>query len=178
MLNLNLLPPAEKLAVAYELRTRAVLAVGAAVAAVFVVALVLLLPTFFFLSFQKADVLRLLELDMEVRARAGITAQILRIQQANRMAQTVVQHEANRPKFSPLFASVLRAVPSGVRVDALEYRAKARGLDIVGFAPSREHLLSFLRNLEANPRLGRVSSPVANLVRGTDISFSIAAELK
>lgn len=178
MLNLNLLPPAEKITVAYELRARAAAAIGASIVAVLIVALVLLLPTFFFLSFQKGDVVRLLDLDTEIQARTGIADQIEAIRQANRTAQAVVQHEANRPELSSLFVSVLRAVPAGVKLDAIEYRREPRELDIAGFAPSREHLLSLLRSLEANPRLERVSSPVANLIRGEDIRFSIVATLR
>lgn len=178
MLNLNLLPPAEKLIVAYELRTRAVAAVSASIVSVLVIALTLLLPTFFFLSFQKGDVVRLLELDTEIQIRTGIADQIEAVRQANRAAQAVVQHEMKRPELSLLFVSVLRAVPAGVTLDAIEYRRESPELTIEGFAPSRERLLSFLERLEANPRFERVSSPVANLVRGEDISFSITATLK
>lgn len=178
MLNLNLLLPSEKLVAAYELRTRAVAAVAAAIAAVLVVALVLLLPTFFFLSFQKDDVVRLLDLDTEIQTRTGSGEKAERIAEANRIAEAVVRYEADRPELFSLFGSVLDAVPSDVKLDAIEYRAEAGELTIVGFAPSREHLLTFLHRLETNPRFGRVSSPVAGLIRGEDISFSITAMLR
>ena len=178
MLNLNLLPPAEKLVVAYELRTRAVVTIASAFVAVFMVVIVLLLPSLFFLSFQKADVVRLLELDSEIQARTGVVERIEETKRLNRIAQAVVEHERNRPELFLLFAAILSAVPPGVSLSAVEYRGQSGELDLVGFAPNRERLLSFLRVLQANPRLEEVSSPVANLIRETDISFSISAKVK
>ena len=178
MLNLNLLPPAEKEHLAYAIRTRAVIAVGGATTAVLLVFLVLLLPTFFAIVLQRSEIVRALDLERRSQEQTGITARVERIRAADRLADQVVRYEAERLAVAPLFQAVIRAVPSAVRIRAVSFRADRRDLTLEGHAAARSDLLEFTRILGDDPHIAKVFSPVSNLIRETDINFVLSATLR
>lgn len=178
MLNLNLLPPQEKRSVAYEVRARAVAAVGAGLIAVFLIGLALLLPTVFLLGFQKSEVVRAANIELQSQEQSGVANHVLEIEDANRLAAAFVREEKSREGVFPLFAAIIRSVPPSVRLESLYLHAEAREVTIEGFSPSRELLLTLLQSLEREPHFTKVSSPVANLVKPSDIRFSITATVK
>lgn len=178
MLNLNLLPPEEKRNLAYAIRTRAVIALCGGLVSVFVIFMVLLLPTFFLLVLQKSDVLRAVMIERESQERAGIAAQAAELIGINQLAERVVRHEKDQLKIFPLFEAVAREVPPTVHLKTLKLRSGPRELAVEGFAPTREDLLQFLRALERHPAVEKVSSPLSNLIKETDITFSVVAKLK
>lgn len=178
MLNLNLLPPAEKEKLIYVWRARALAVIAGGFIAVLVVSAVLLLPTFFLLFFQKAEAIRAVAIGREAEERIGVKERIEAVERINRLATSVRDHEARRGDLFGLFASLFGNVPGDVALRSVAFRSQAREVTLRGFAPTRQGLLRFLENLEADPRVARVSSPVANLIRETDIDFTVAITLK
>lgn len=178
MLNLNLLPPKEKLSLSYEMKTRAVLAVAAGLVIAFVVAAVLLLPAFFILSSQRANVMRTLDLEMEKNARSGVGAGVGELSRVNALAKAVIGYENNRPRIYELFEGVFGAVPQDVTLKDVRLRLADKNFVVDGFASTRPLLLGFVRGLEQNPQIKSVSLPVINLVKGTNINFFLSAVIK
>ncbi len=178
MLTLNLLPPQEKEKLIFVMRTRAVLAFMSAVVAVFFIGLMLFLPTVFQLAIQKSDVMRVLAEERENQARTGVKEKIERIQTSNRLAEVVTQHEKDSPGLFDLFEAIIRATPAAIQLEGVSWKPQAREVAIEGFSPERRVLIEFLRALEQQPRVARVSSPIANIIRGTNIRFSLVVSVK
>ncbi len=178
MFELNLLPPREKANLEYEMKTRAVVAVATWLGAVLLIFTALLLPTIFLLSFQKAEVLRAVKLELASQEQAGVTSQVKRLGEINRLAGVIVRHERESAQFFALFEALFRDVPSTVRLQSVKLQSASKEVAIEGFAPTRASLLEFIATLQADPRLLRASSPVANLIKETDIKFSIIATVK
>ena len=177
MLNLNLLPPAEKEHLIYVCRARSLVVIASGFIAVLGVSFVLLLPTFSLLFFQKTEAIRAVAIEREAEERTGLKDRIARIERVNRLAHAVEEHESKRGDLAGLFESILRDVPPGVRIASLRIKSQTRELSLVGFAPTRQHLLELLKNLERNARVATVSSPITNIIREVDIDFSIAITL-
>lgn len=178
MLALNLLPPREKEKLVYVWRARALIVMASGFTVAFAVSFVLLLPTFFLLFFQKVETVRAVAIARETEERTGVKKRIEAIAQANRLGDVVRNHETTRGNLFGLFESLFRNVPAGIRVESVKFRSQARELTMHGFAPTRPELLLLLKNLEANPRIAKVSSPVTNLIREADIDFSVVVTLR
>lgn len=178
MLNLNLLPPQEKLHLAYRLRTRAVAAVLIGLTVSFTVFLFLLLPSYLAVRLQESEVLRSLSLERERQVEAGNIRAVEDARAAHRLAAVVLNHEEKRLNLTPLLTALLKDAPNSLRLDLLRFRPDRNELALEGFAPVRADLMGFLRLLEQNPRVARVSSPVSNLIRERDIKFALVVELK
>src|SRR3989338_3301432 len=175
---LNLLPPAEKEKLVYVWRVRALIVIASGFIAVLAVSFVLLLPTFFLLAFQKTEAIRAVAIERDAEERTGLTKRVEIVERANRLGVAVRDHEAKRGDLFGLFESLFRNVPAGIRLESIPFRSKTRELTISGFAPARQVLLLLLKNMEENPRIAKVSSPVANLIREADINFSVAVTLR
>lgn len=178
MLNLNLLPPEEKRDLAYIIRARAIAAVAGGLGLALIIFMALLLPTVFFVAFQKSEVVRALEIERESQRRSGISAQTAEIQSANRLAEIVLNREKNPARIYPLFESVFRDAPPQVRLGIIRFRFQERELALEGFSPARSDLLGFIAALNRNPLIKSVSSPVTNIIKEADIKFSLAVKLK
>lgn len=155
------------------MKTRAVLAVGGALAAVSFASAILLLPTFLSLIAQKAEVARELGIEMEKDRQVGTVPGVENLARIEALAAKVLQYENSHPGSSALIESIIKDAPPGLVFNTLSFRPAAKQLTIEGFAPSRALLLGFLENLEVNPLLKNVSSPLANIIKEADIKFFV-----
>ncbi|MBI4132879.1 MAG: hypothetical protein HY473_02235 [Candidatus Sungbacteria bacterium] len=178
MLNLNLLPPQEKINLAYEMKARALRAVSMWLVGIFIIFAVLLLPTIFLLGFQKREVGRSVELELRSQERSGVAGELKAIQEINRLASVVAKHANTRELLFPVFEDIVRDIPSAIRLQAMRFRSSSQEMTLEGYAPTRASLLELLRALEMDPRIGKVSSPVANLIPESNITFSVVATVK
>ena len=73
-------------------------------------------------------------------------------------------------------AVILNKEPNIKIIQILYENDPVRGkkIDVVGIAPSREVLLSFRRILEGNPAFKSVDLPISNFVKGTNIQFNLS----
>lgn len=178
MLNLNLLPPSEKTDLAYELRARAVTGVGFAFVAASLISLVLILPTWFFVEFQRSDVVRAEELSRKQEEQSGITRTEELIRTANRISETVKANLTNRARPSPIIEVVLRELPREISLTTIQYKSQAKELSVSGLSPTRDAFLAFTRGLKTQPEIKDVSSPISNVIHESDIRFSLVITLR
>lgn len=178
MLELNLLPPKEKSNLAYEMRTRAVLAVSGGLVAAALTFIALLLPTVFLLFFQKAEMLRVLNIERENSLRAGVPKHANNLSQANHLARLVIQYGGPDFKVFPVIESILKSIPASIRLSSFTFDKEKKELVVNGYAPTRESMIEFKRALEANPIAVKVDSPPGNLIKEADIDFSIKLTVK
>lgn len=160
------------------MRSRALLAFAAGLAGVIAVAFILLLPTIFMAVFQKSEAVRAVALENENQEHIDLAADAEALESAGRLADALLGADANKSSPHSLFESIIRDTPPALRLDALQIRSDEKKIVIRGFAPTRSSLLAFIANLEKDPLIAKASSPVANLVKETDITFSILAAMR
>lgn len=178
MLNLNLLPPKEKKALMYEVRARAALVMGGFLGAALVIFLILLLPTLFFLVFQKAEIVRSVEIERQRHEQISLQDRKNQVRQMNDIAVATARHLSDSKSIFELFQSIIVSVPAGIHIDAIRFDWDESTIDINGFSPTRAIFLAYVNALDNHPLLEEVSSPVANLVRENDITFTISASIR
>ena len=178
MLNLNLLSPDEKIRLAYEMRRRAILVVGVSFWLILAVGFVLLLPTMFFLGFQKFEAVRTLELIKQNEAQSGLAADLVDINDVNHHARAVVHALAEARPVPAEITALFSSVPSGVALDGVSYRASSRQFSLQGTSATRDAFLALLDKLKHDSAITRISSPVSNVIQESDIKFTITAILK
>lgn len=178
MLHLNLLPPDEKRTLRAAMRSRAIFAVSSGIVAIVAVYLVLLAPTFLRISLQTSDILRAVRLETENQERIGIADIVERMQATNRLADAALAADTHERSVSVRFENAFAVVPSALSLNRARYQTTTRQLAIEGFSPNRALLLTFIRGLEGLPSVASVSSPVGNLIRETDIRFTLTVTFR
>lgn len=178
MLNLNLLPPEEKLNLIRVFRRRAVVGVGGGLAAVFIIFLILLLPTIFMLAAEKSELLRAVRIERERQEKTGAGRQAADAKKVNLLAEKILEYNERRRQIFPLFESIIRETPPAVGIEHILLNNAPGEIAISGFSITRGDLIKFLNALSKNPDIEKVSSPVTNLVKEKNIRFSLTAKLK
>jgi len=178
MLTQTLPPPQAKADIVYVLRNRVLAAVGTALILAGAFGFILLLPTIFFITFQRSEVVRAADLERQTQEESGIAKAAAHMLRANHLAEVFLAGGQKQSGVSAYIENIVRAIPPSVQLSEIRFQAKERSFTISGFAPTRTVFLELMYALEADPNLTGVSSPVANLVRETDVTFSITAALK
>lgn len=177
VLSLNLLPPEEKFRLQYAMWTRAVIAIGGGLSLFLIAFIVLLLPTLFVLKAQEPALLD--ALNFERRAYGQEAPSMARdVRALNRLARLVNQHASQRVPIYTLLTETFRDTPTGVRLQEVSFQAGRGEVAMAGFSSTRSALLEFIRALERSPRIASVSSPLSNLVRETDIAFTLVVKVR
>lgn len=178
MFAINLLPPSEKQNLAYEFRRRAALAMGAAIALVELIALVFLMPTTFAILFQKSEAADILRTETDNAKTSGLEERTAEFRTLNQAALRLIRSDGTRRGAHPLLERVIKNAPPGIALSEIRLDLGARTLAVSGFAPTRELFLAFSSALGSDPSVSGVSSPVSNVIRSTNIAFSLSATLK
>lgn len=168
---LNLLPPEDLQRLGHEKLARfLVLILGLHTAALFAGG-ILMLPTYFFLTFQEKDTL--IQIDL---AQKSIQAERVKetedaIKAINAKLQSLDAANSQRSLLSSHIAAVGRHVNPGISLDRLTFARENRKIEITGKAPTREEFLVFLDRLRNDPYFASVESPVNNLLKDTNVAF-------
>lgn len=176
MLTANLLPVEERKIVRFEEYRLTVRFFGAGVAAVLAVGLILLVPSYVFLSAEKKN------LEETIAAETAL-ARKLRLGEAlsnATQAQTLLMDAGaflGRPSRSSRLVKIFFADASGVRINMLAINASG-SVTLSGFAATRDDLLNFQRHLQDLQMLETVVFPISDIIRSADIHFTMNGKLK
>lgn len=91
-----------------------------------------------------------------------------------------IERESLAQKPFVLFESVTNNRSRGIRLTRFFFSAEGEDggrVTFTGAALTRDDLISFVRELEANESFASVEFPVSNLAKSTDIDFSVVATL-
>jgi hypothetical protein len=144
----------------------------------FVFSTLLLLPAYFFLTFQKNEVVR----NLEITEGGSLTKRIDEIAQSvatlKKDALDIKKISENSEVLSAMVRATLEPLPRGITLIAARYSPKSGDISFYGTAGTRSALLQFEALLKNNPKIQNVNVPLANLVSETDVPFSISASFK
>ncbi len=167
---INLLPYKEKKSIERIRSIRLARTVAAGLVIVFVVAGVLLFPTFITINSRSSIATNQIK-NLE---RDGAIASNIDIASLQARAQTVQTKLSIPPVTEPTeYVEIVKSIAqSGIVIDRFSYQ-QTKNLEIFGVAQTREGLQTFIKNLEANENVASVDSPVANFVKSKNSAFRI-----
>ncbi len=178
MLNLNLLSPQAKTALAYERYRRAVLTFASGVLAVLAIFLTLLIPSYFFITLQIRELDRSLKLEVANETHAKLRELSALIAEVKQLARRIEAGESKRQPVSPLLAELMPILKPWVAIQSLRFDAESRELTLRGLAATRADFLQARSLLRSHPAFADVSSPVGDIFRERDVEFTLKATLR
>lgn len=173
MLHTNLLPESEKLVVSYEWWQRIIHFFGFMGLCILAVGIILLAPAYLPSYVGRKELERLLVLEESARdtdsIRIKAEATALRA-----MVASVQEFSEHRPKATQLFDVILNRQP-GIEVSGMTIDVGT--VSITGHADARRNLLAFEQHLKDTGMFTAISSPLSNIIRETNITFTLQALL-
>ena len=173
---INLLPPEGKKRVRTEYWVRVVAAYFALTGLVFLIGAILLLPTYFYISFQ-ASALAVSGQELE-----GDTQSYEALEKEIQLANDISRLLVDTPEYIEASAVIdeIYAV-AGDRIDVNSIRILKEGRMITsvvvsGSALDRSALVAFRDGAEASEYFATVELPLSNLAEDRDIPFSLTLE--
>lgn len=173
---INLLPPAEKQRMKKEYKLRVFTVYFFFIGTALLIALVLLLPSYFLANVIEGDAKRevaILENSSESTEREEINAELLLIKERLR-AITKVE---DRTELYEVIDTIANVGGNSISISSISY---SRGFDgehstllLGGIALTRDGLLAFTKTLEENELFAEVNLPVSSLAQDQNIEFNI-----
>jgi len=145
-----------------------------------IIGIIFMLPSYFMLTFSKAEVLRRLEVQKEAFAHLDAKTTENRIRDIHRLAETYYANESRRKPIHPIFEKIAFTDDSRVRLENIELKQenqKTFVLSLQGFAATREDFLAYVAGLRDIDGFEVVRSPLSNLLNDEDVSFELEVEL-
>ena len=143
---------------------------------IFVIGLVLLLPSFIFLSVEKGNLEDEVVIEKVLAKRLKlqeVSSNVTQIQALLSEAQTFL----NRPSRASQITKIFFADAPGVRVQALSVTT-AGEVALSGFAQTRDDLLNFQKQLQGSHMLETLTFPISDIIHSTNIQFTLTGKLK
>jgi len=172
MINLNLLPPEEKEALVFEKLRRQILFLGRAVFFLLLIFIVLAFSLYFHLAIilgAQTELIKATKSSQEIQ-RLEKNEEDVRV--INSGISKIYDIQNKFVLWSEVLTDLMNSIPQGVYFQS--FSGQGSQITISGFAPTREGFLNFEESLKKNKRFYDVYSPVSNLIKKTDIDFSIS----
>ncbi len=172
---INLLPYKEKRSIENIRSIRLVRMVVAGFIVVFVVGGLLLFPTLLNINSRFS----LATNQIKSLERDGVIASDINIAELEQRAQKVQKKLSlpSVPQPTVYIKIVTDLVGAGVTIDRFSIEQE-KTLDVFGSNKTREGLQKFIKDLEADPSVASVDSPVSNFVKSKNSSFKITVKFK
>lgn len=176
MLTTNLLPLEEKKLIQREATRRIVQFLGAAVILAFGIGIILLMPSYIPLAFEKKELELEFLFEEEASNKLNITETLARIRKTRSNIETIRTSSLAPVKASDVLNQFFDGM-NGVELRAVTLQREG-GIVISGYAYTRNNLLDFEKKLRDSGRFQQIVSPLSNIVRDADILFTIQGALK
>lgn len=177
MLTTNLLPSSEKKILKREETRRTILFFAVAYSAVFFLTSFLLLPTYLPLVVQRQELLRQLEIEEEASRKLGVEESIKELRSVSTGVVSLRTYASVPPRASASLTELLDKAGPGITINLVSVK-KDGSVAILGSAARRGNLLALEKALRESGRFQEISSPLSNIIRETDINFSIEGKFK
>lgn len=177
MLTTNLLTPQEKKAVRLEEARRLVMFFAGLSAAGLAIVSSLLLPSYLPLVMQRRGLEESLFLEEQAAERFQVKKTLLSLREV--LAEiNVLKTQVTAPaKASEILEQFLAPAEGGITIAFLGIKNDGEVM-LNGLAATRKDLLQFEKTLRESNKFEDITSPLSNIIRETNINFSIRGKLK
>ncbi len=142
---------------------------------VFASGVVLLLPSYFSLTFQEKDILRQIELTKKSVEAKRVEEAEQSIRNVNKKLEILAAHKSS--PISAYLAALSAKTLGGVTLSSITFSKEKQTLEIRGKASERPYFLKFLENLKEEERFKSINSPISNLLKERDLDFVVTVVL-
>lgn len=177
MLTTNILPAREKKEIRLEESRRVVIFLAGFLVVNFIVASLLLFPSYLPLVVERRGLEDSLRLEEAATLDLGVKEKIASMQRVVSVVNAVGSYAAQSSRPWALLQSFLENSGQGISISFLSINKNAE-FTLIGSAATRRDLLGFEERLREGKKIEDLSSPLSNIVRETNISFSLQGKLK
>jgi len=178
---INILPEEQKKIIRHEYWGRFLSLMAIMVAFLGLIAIILILPSYFFSRSKESFVENRLEAFNRENPDIKIEDNIDTIgQDINAKAKILDEKWKGNTYFNETLKILLNVIPPRIKVSQLLYSERTDNVavfEVHGQASNREVLKDFKTALENNPHFGDVNLPVSNFVQKSNIDFTISFSL-
>lgn len=144
---------------------------------VIVVFIILLVPSFLFLNFQRQEILRELAVEEETLKAFGVEEIERRILLLNTTAKRIYALGERSERASGILEKFV-SLSGGIQIGEIKIDFLTKNIQLDGVAPTRNAFLAFERSLEESGFVEEISAPLSSLVKLTDVAFTLKGTLK
>lgn len=177
--SLNLLPPEDQQRVGRDRLIRFFTYTNSVIFIILLVGNTLLLPTYFFLFFQERGARELLAAQQQTAHTEQTRETEARITQIN--AALARFQKSYTPAKDSLAASITSSItnaPAGITLSFFSFEKETGAIILRGHALTRNDLLQYISLIREHPSFSRVESPVENILRDKNISFTLSFSIR
>lgn len=178
MIELNLLPPAEKRILELEQIQRWILFYASAILMILIIFVGLLAGIWSFLLVQhKSLASNLKSIQSNTAWGQTLIEQRESIKKINQELEQINRIQKNHQYYSRLLIGLADLIPEGVRLESISVDKQGQ-MALYGFAPRRDQVIALKQNLEQSKFFENVESPLSNLTKQEAINFYFKLKLK
>jgi len=175
---INLLPNEDKITNKKDYLSRLFMVSGILLFVVITIAFVLFLPVFLSLFFEEKDLSGQLKVIKQGDTSVEAEKIYADLDVLNTRLSLYEKNNNEVRQVSVLIEKIIALKTSGIRISYLKYEKDSNGkIVIIGKSDNRADFVDFKKKLEDDELFGAVSSPLSNLLKETDISFTMTIEL-
>ncbi len=179
-INLNFLPPAERVAVFWKIKAHALLLVVFFFVIWSAVVFVFMLQGLVFLRIQSDALVQRLDVEKSIDTTQKTQAFEAASQKTNTLLSSIgALAQQPQDDDASLVALISSSVPAGVQLHSLVINSVSGTITLGGSADTRDNFLVFQQRLQnQKATFAGVQSPLSNLLSPANISFSLIITLK
>lgn len=178
ILQINLLPESARLEARYAVWQRVTLRLSVLAAGVIVVAAGALLPSYVLLSFQEAEIKQAAAREEQNPLRGDAERVAQAVAEANSYIRSLRSALNLEQPVNQMAIAILSQVSHGMRLNHIEFQHASRRFVIAGTAESRNDIIELEKRLSSLSLTEDVISPLTNIVRDTNVSFTMQVIVK
>ena len=180
---INLLPSSEKEVIKQEKINRLIIILGSLILLVLFFLCLLLLSIKIYTSGQVEAQKILVAQEKELARNSNILNLEKEYETVNQNFKRLDSFYYNQPDLTLLFEDISKTLPHGLHLTRFSLTPFSEKdyefhISISGYAPNREILLNFKKNLEARGKFGEIYFPASNWLEPADINFSATFNTK
>ena len=178
---MNLLPPEHQRELRFEAWRRFMVSFGFYFAVVGIIANLLLLPSYFSLSYQldaRHEQLSLIEKSEEYKNMLTSDAEVGAV---NKVLRVVTSFEQDYPVVTPLIEDLLGRAGASTTVTSFSYNRTVDGkkaFEIKGIAATRSLFIAFSESIKQIPYIAAIENPTSNILKEVDTTFTLTIDIK
>lgn len=145
------------------------------------VGIVFMSPSYFSVVFSKDSIVSRLKASEESLTRIDFKSTEAEVSRINNLIVEFEKNESMRRTIAPLLIKIANTTPPAIALKALRLDAKKGAsavLNITGKAETREIFLDYFEKLKKFNEAEAVISPITNLLKETDLDFSLEFKIK
>jgi hypothetical protein len=176
---INLLPKTRQRDIRYEMIFRSLVRFAIASGASFVLVVLVLLGTRFYVSYESSHI------DQQTEAIKNFANKQENAQLRNQVkgVNTVISDFQNLSNATPHWSKVVTAfaplVPQEVKIQSFTAEIKKKEVTIIGYSPTREKVIALYNNINLDSKnFYNIDYPLENVSKPTDVSFHFTFYIK